>query len=268
MISRLQFGALALLSITLAWGPSPAAAHPDVDEAKELLMEAEFERALEAFARAEEGDDLTREDLIELLSARCLAHLALDDAAALRLDLRRLASLDREHRWGREAPPELGEAFADTLTVVDGELSVSSVATPVPGGVEVRGRAEGDHGRLVNEIRVFARSRSGSYRRANGGTQALPAGESLHYYVEAVGPGSAVLAREGSEDRPVTSEPALAGSSLIRRDDDDAGGVSPWLWVGIGAGVLVVVGIILAVVLGGSSSANGTQPQAPMVIGF
>ena len=78
MIPRLPFGALALLFITLAWGPSPAAANPDVDEAKELLMEAEFERALAAFARAEAGDDLTREELVELLSARCLAHLALD----------------------------------------------------------------------------------------------------------------------------------------------------------------------------------------------
>lgn len=270
MRRRLPWAAFALALAMHSLGPGRAAAHPDVDEAKELLMEAEFERALEAFARAEAGDDLSRGDLIDLLGARCLAHLALDDASALRLDLRRLASLDRAYEWGREAPPELGEAFADTLTVVQGELSISSEATPVPGGVAVDTATAADHGNLVTGTLLFVRGASGAYRRGSDGTQALRAGQSLHYYVQAIGPGGAVLAAEGGEDSPVTSAAALAGSSLVRRndDDDEGDGVSPWLWVGLGAGVLVAVGVILAVVLAGNASADGTQPQPPAVIGF
>lgn len=272
MNDRATTGALFLLfllfPLLLSLCPSPAAAHSDVDEGKELLMEAEFERALEAFERAARSNDLTREELIELLSARSLVHLALDDAAALRLDLRRLASLDREHRWGREAPPELTQAFADTLTVIEGELSVTSEVNAVPGGIEVRGEAQADHGGLVREVWIHARSRAGSYHRMSRSTQVLPEGERLYYYVVAIGPGNAIVASLGSDDSPLISTPALAGPSLIHQDDGEDGGLSPWLWVGVGAGILVVAGVILAVVLAGSASPDGTQPEAPMVIGF
>ncbi len=245
-----------------------AFAHPDVDEGKELLMEAEFERALEAFARAEERDDLTREDLVELLGARSLAHLAMDDAGALRQDLRQLASLDPEHRWGREAPPELSEAFAQTLEVVDGIVGVRSETEGVPGGVSIDAETSNDHGNLVRELRVFTRSGGGSWHRRRGGTQAAPAGQRLDYYVEAIGPGGAVLASEGSRDEPLRSQPALGGGSLIRASDDDEGGISPWVWVGIGAGVLVAAGVVLAILLIGNASPSGTQPESPLVIGF
>lgn len=265
---RRALAILGLATLQLAGSSVTALAHPEVDEGKELLMEAEFERALEAFARAEEADDLTREDLVQLLGARCLAHLAMDDAGALRQDLRRLASLAPDHRWGREAPPELGEAFAQTLEVVEGTLSVRSRSEGVAGGVSVSAEAVADHGGLVRELRIFTRRGDGRWRRTRG-TQAAPAGESLDYYVEAIGPGGAVLAQEGSREEPVESEAALSGGSLVRADDDDeGGGISPWVWIGIGAGVLVAAGVVLAIVLAGSAGPSGTQPESPLVIGF
>lgn len=261
--------AIAVVSVVSCLSmATSASAHPDVDEGKALLMEAEFEQALEAFAHAEEADDLTREDLVELIGARCLAYLAMDDAGALRQDLRRLASIAPDHRWGREAPPELSEAFAQTLEVVDGELGVTAAAEPVSGGIAMSGEALNDHGRLVREIRVFTRQGGGSWHRSSGGTQAVPAGQRLDYYVEAVGPGGAVLASEGSRDEPLTSDPALAGTSLVRQRDDDGGGISPWVWIGLGAGVLVAAGVVIAVILATSAGPAGTQPESPLVIGF
>jgi len=263
-IVAVTFALLVLLTTEVA------AAHPEVDDGKELLMEAEFEQALEAFARAEASDDLTREDLITLLGARCLAHLAMDDAGALRQDLRRLASIAPDHRWGREAPPELGEAFAQTLEVVEGELSVTGSAEPVSGGIAFTGEARADPGGLVREIRIFTRLGDGAWRRrSSGGTQAVPAGQSLDYYVEAIGPGGATLATDGSREEPLTSDAALAGASLVRqRDDDDGGGISPWVWIGIGAGVLVAAGVVVAILLLGNTEPDGTQPESPLVIGF
>ncbi len=256
------------LGLAVLATPAVALAHPKVDEGKELMMEAEFERALEAFAEAEEASDLTRDDLVELLGARSLAYLAMDDASALRQELRALASLAPEHRWGREAPPELGEAFAQTLEVVDGTVQVRSESEGVPGGVSVEAEAVDDHGDLVRELRIFTRVGGGSWRRTRSGTQAAPAGQRLDYYVQAIGPGGAVLAAEGSRDEPLQSEPALAGGSLVRSEDDEGGGISPWVWIGIGAGVLVAVGVVLAIVLVGSSGESGTQPESPLVIGF
>jgi hypothetical protein len=267
-MKRALLGVSIAAGLVLGWAGA-ALAHPDVDEGKELMMAAEFERALEAFARAEEADDLTRDDLVQLLGARCLAYLAMDDSGALRQDLRRLASLAPDHRWGREAPPELGEAFAQTLEVVDGVLGVTSDSEGVPGGVSVSAEAVNDHGGLVRELRIFTRVGGGSWHRTSGGTQAAPAGQRLEYYVEAIGPGGAVLATEGSRDEPLESGPALAGGSLVRADDDDdGGGVSPWVWIGIGAGVLVAAGVVLAILLVGNAEPSGTQPESPLVIGF
>lgn len=261
--------ALAAVLTTLV-ASSIAHAHPLVEEGRERLREAEFEAALEALARAEDRDDLTREDLVDLLDARAMAHLALDDSAALRVDLAALASLDPGHRFGREAPPELQEAFQQTLQVTEGPLSLAVEARPVPGGVEIEAEVTEDRASLVRETRVFARVLgSEQFRRLTDRRQPARAGQPVEYYVEAIGPGGAIVATAGSGEAPEVSEGALPleGPAPVRREDGGEG-VSPWVFVIIGAVLVVAGGVTLAIVLASNSGPAGTRPEQPIVIGF
>jgi hypothetical protein len=261
--------ALALVALS-----STARAHPLVDEGRRELRRAQFDAALALFDRAEQRDDMTREDAIDLYDARALAHLALDDAPALRRDLSALAALDPEHRFGREAPPELQEAFSQTVRASEGPLALEGRTRGLPGAIEVEVTAMSDPG-IVQEVRVFVRVGGGSWRRLTGQSQSAGEGQTLDYYAEAVGPGGAVLATLGTREEPRPSEPALAPGSPqpIRAGGGGGGGggggPSPWLFVGIGAAVAAVAALVVViVVLVTGSQPAGTQPEPPLVIGF
>ncbi len=263
--------AIALVA-TLA-SSAVAHAHPLVEQGRRQLRRAEFEAALALFDRAAEGDDLTRDDVVDLLDARAMTHLALDDTPALRRDLAGLASLDPEHRFGREAPPELQEAFAQTVQASEGALSLDGRGRGVAGGIEVDVRAVHDAGELVREVRVFVRVGGGSWHRLTDAREPAAEGQVLDFYAEGVGPGGALVATLGDREDPNRSAPALAVGAPppIRGGGGGGGGLSPWLIVGIGAaGLAVVAAVVIVVVLltGAGSQAAGTQPESPLVIGF
>ena len=89
-----EAGSLALgvaFALTLGVVSSPAAAQ--LDEARRLYDEAEFEPALTALDRAAEGEGLALADAVALLELRAELHLALEDAAAIDRDFVQLVTI-------------------------------------------------------------------------------------------------------------------------------------------------------------------------------
>lgn len=233
--------ALCLLAPSRAW------AHPLVDEGLQRLRDADFAGALQVFEEAEAGDDLTRADLVALLAARATVHLALDDQAAAVLDLRMLATLDPRHVIDRTAPPDFRRAFARATQAVRGPLSVTATHERVADRVQIEARAHDDPAGVVRAIRVFVR-RDGAWLPASTPPASLlvPASTSVEYYVEAVGPGGAVVARAGSRQFP---------RDVPGGNDEEPGG-TPWLWIGLGIGGAVLVATVTIFVLAASTSPN------------
>jgi len=231
--------ALPLLAVL---GAAPTArAHPDVDDGRARYAQADFEGALAAFERAERSPELTREDLIDVLEGRALAHYALEDLDGANDAVRRLASVDPHHRASDELPPELLRMFeAAAAQVGDGiALGVDShrdgervELTPVPSGdvmglvraLVIAGRADGEW--VVGD--------------ANGVTLDAPPDRTVEYYASALGPGAAVLASVGSERAPLRLEAPPS---------DEASGLPLWGWglAGGGAALAIVVVIVAAV---------------------
>ena len=72
---------------------SPVHAHPDLDDAKRLAADLEFDAALASFDRALSSGKLTREELVQLLSERVLVLHALHRKDALVQDFVWLSAL-------------------------------------------------------------------------------------------------------------------------------------------------------------------------------
>ena len=261
--------AALVLSLLLLGAPGrAAAAHPLLDEGRAHLEQAEFERALASLDRAASTDDLDRADVVALLELRALAHVALADVSALDRDIAALASVAPDHRFPPEAPPEL-QGMLDREAEAGGQLAVVGAAVTTAAGVRLDAQVEHDAGGIVQEVRIHALE--------TGRWRTLPAGSTVNarvrsYYVEAIGPGAAVLASHGSAEAPLAVEGrASAGvdwPDVFGDDEEDDGGgdEGPWLWVGVGAGIAVALGVVITVIL--LSGPDGTQPETPVVLGF
>lgn len=259
-----------VLAAAVAGTPARAAAdHPDLDAGRAQLEQAEFEAALAALERAARSDDLRRADVVELFELRALAHVALADVSALDRDIAALASIAPDHRFPPEAPPEL-QVMLDREAEAAGRLAVVGASVGTAAGVRLDAEVENDEGGIVRAVRVHVREGE-RWRTLEPGTSVNASVRS--YYVEAIGPGGAVVASHGSREVPLAVEtegaaavewPDVFGNQGER--DDDGGEEGPWLWVGIGAGVAVALGVVLLVVL--LSGSEGTQPEAPVVLGF
>jgi hypothetical protein len=262
------------LRASAIWGlllsfASTAAAQGGISEGIELLQRAEFESAVEAFDRAERANEgLSREDLVELYIHRAGAQLALQQGARMRDDLRRLASLEPGHEFGPETRPEMVEAFE--ALAGGSPISITTDLSEDPGGVRVRAEVESDPEGLTRTVRVRARIGDGDWQQGEG-SLVLPAavGGTVEYVVEAVGPGGAVLANEGTIAAPATH--ALGGATgtgpdpedPLDDDDDDDSNVG--VIVGVIAGVAAVALIVAIIAIAASSGNDQTMPDPPMI---
>jgi hypothetical protein len=255
----------ALLGAAVLFGvPSSARAHPVIDEAKAAYHQAEFEVAIRLLADAEGGDDLSRAEAVELLLWRSIVHYALGDEAAWVADVQRLARAAPELALGPELPPRFRErfrAFVDEGLV----LALDTRVRRTEDVLEVSAVVVGDPGGLVRSIRVAGRLPGASTRweRARGATLRIaePDATSVEYYVEVVGPGGAVLVREGSAESPARADvrlPALGDglpAHTIAAHPGSTGAMdreasTPWgWWLALGAGVAVAAGVVVAVLV-------------------
>ncbi len=253
---------LALLLVA-----APAAAQ--VDEGREALASAEFERAIRAFDAAERGP-LDRAQYVALLEGRALAAWASGDADRARADLSALAAIDPAHVLPAEAPPDLTELFAERAAARAGPSEARAAVSSAGDSLEVT--VENDDLGLVRRVRAHVRAGDAewSIAEADPPEASFPLAGSgrAEAWVELVGPGGAVLGTAGSAARPlvwIDGERAVAPTPReVTRGDDTA------LWIGLGAaGAAVVIAIVIVVAVAASSQGPaGTQPDAPIVVGF
>jgi len=255
---------VAVVVLAVLGTASPAWAHPDVDEGRALYAQADFPGALEAFARAEAGDDLTRAELLELLERRILIHLVQGDQPSADRDLESIGAIDPDHEFARDIPPEVVDSFGGAEHV---PLSVVVESQPSADGVELTASVENEPTGLVREVRLHYRVDGGPWEASTERSLhvAAPAGSTVEHHAEAIGPGGAVIAAVASADAPRAFRVAAELTAVEEETVDDGGGF-PWLWVGVGAAALVAIGVVIAIVVvssGGDS--NETQPLYPMI---
>jgi len=238
--------------------PAVARAHPAIDRARARFDEADFPAALEALERAERGTGLTVDDVAALLELRALASLANGDPAGMQRAL------------GRDAPPEVAQSWTRARARSAGEPRVA-VSTRRHGELlEVSAQVENDPNELVRTFSLSVRVDHGAWQEAPGGSIALeaPVGARVEYWATAVGPGGAPLAQEGTAAAPrrvIELAPGEDGNGS--GDDRGGGGISPWVWVALGAAVLVGAGVAVGLAAASSGGQSDiTRPMLPIVI--
>ncbi len=263
-------GVLATLGV-----PVTASAHPLVDQAREQLGEALFVDALDTLATAEAGEDLTVEELADLFAVRALVNRALNNDDAMNADLARLAVVAPNYAFDRRAVPEVRRAFADARANASGAIRV--VATPAieGGGVTVRADAQNDVQHLVRTVRISGRPDAASaWERSDDAPLFVSTDGPVEYYVEAIGPGGAVLASSGSASSPhrfggggEAGGDVLAATGGETAEDDEGGG-GAGLWIGLGIGLAVVAGVAIALAVALSSGGGESSQLDPFTVRF
>ena len=271
---------LAFFAALLAF-PTLARAHPEVERARQLVLDGEYDAARPALEAALARDDLDLEDLVELLEARALLFHGLSDQEALDRTLRSLASFAPTHRFGPRFPPDLAARSVEIGREMHGRLRVVTRRVPSAVGLRLEANVENDSASVVRELRyrVFD-SVTGQWQPAIAPIEAS-AGRELLVIVEAIGPGGAVLASDGSPDTPIRLQgPVMALSngaatesreaeiegSLMRPDEVSTrgGGLPDWVPILLGVGGALVAGAIVAGSIYAVENPTVTwQPSAP-----
>jgi len=281
-----RFALASLLALlVIACAPVVAYAHPLLDEGERKYEDADFQGALDAFARAEQASDLTRDDLVRLYTRRAMVHHGMQHPEELEADVFRLAHLDRALRLPRAAPPAVRRAYEQAVTRVSGTLRVDVEVESIPGGTRLVARVSDDNAGLVQSLRVRARTAGGAWRRTERATLEVPAaaGATVEYVAEAIGPGGAVLAQAGTDDAPLRTTLAALGASTPAADVGtpaattttggdtalvstgtpatprvDEGGAPVWPWLVAGGVVIAAAAVVVALFV--VPGPDGDQP--------
>jgi hypothetical protein len=250
-LPRLRRAAPALFTLLLvflvcALSAAPRArAHADLDEAKRLMSDLEFDAALMAFDAALNSGTLTREELVALLSERAFVFHALRRQEELIQDFLWLSALAPDHRLDLRAPPDLTATWTSVRDQGRGVLKVALSAETTPDG-RVNARAS-----LTGTVPEGARARLW-LRRGSAAFQLLPQSElheaeagtsELALYADGLILGGVALPGEYSADEPLRIQPA---AGVEPNERGWASRHKGWL---IGGAVLVAAAGVVAGVL-------------------
>ncbi|MFK7985630.1 MAG: hypothetical protein AB8I08_06325 [Sandaracinaceae bacterium] len=247
----------ATLAVLTTLVPATAYAHPEVDRAAAEVTNGNYEAAEPLLGALLERDDLDFAELTTVLELRAVLFRAMARETQLDTALRALAALAPEHRFGSRYPPDL-EARAARVRASVLQVTVHTTSVPSAVGVRLSAEVQHDPDGLVRALRyrVFDAERA-QWTVASPPVES--AGRQVLAFVEAVGPGGAVVATSGSPDAPIR----LRGLQIAAEpaEDHDDGWV-PWV---IGGVVLAVVaGLVIGLGVGLSEGASVTwQPGAP-----
>ncbi len=256
------------LALALLFSPSIAFAHDDIDAALRHFERAEFARAVRAFDRAAASDHLTREELETLLRGRGLAHHAAGDVGAAEEDLSAWLSLAPTATLDDTTPPAVRRLF-ERLRGEVAPLSVEGSAIPGATGYAVSARVTGDVGELSRGVRIHYAGEHGD-ETIDGDHAEIPlAASTLHYWIEVVGPGGAVIATAGS--RAASLEVSRAGVAVAVAEPEGPTPVEPpptsddtGIIVGVTIGAIALVAVIATVLAIVLAPPSDTQLGGPM----
>lgn len=267
--ARLCVALLVLLWSGTAGAQRSGSAPRALENAVALAQEADFASALKLFDAAEAGRGLSFEEAQTLCAERAVVYFAVGERQKMRSDLARLAALNPAYQMERRVPPAVRAAFEEVRADA-AVLSVSVHAEPAASGVTLVTDVKGDPAGVVREVRIFVRD-EGGYRVHEGASATLRDVRGAQYYVEAVGPGGAVIVREGSASEPLLwgvlspgAESVVPGPGESIADAKGDDGVSVWWWIG-GGTALAATATVVAVLLAGSSAPSETRFTGPMV---
>lgn len=248
-------------------------------EGRRRLEQADFTRAVRAFDRAERSAHLTRDELVAIYEGRAMARWAQGNERQAERDLAALAELDPHHGFPPEAPPELGDAFDEAAR--EGGLALEIDFADETGGTTISVDVHRDGAGLVRSLRTHVRVAGDPWSDSDASTVHLDVPEDgrVEAWVEAIGPGGAVVGTSGSADAPIVhgggpqhelvapvATPVTSG--LIVQHDEPASHDDSGLWIGLGVGIgaAVVLAIVIGLAVGlGQGPSDHTQPDAPVV---
>jgi hypothetical protein len=261
--------ALLVALVVLAIAPAAVRAHASLDEAIQHAEDADFDAAIASFDEAIASGELTRDELVRLLSERALVLHALGNDSALGRDLSLLAMLAPDRELGRAAPPPLVARWNELRASQGAALSVHGTCGPSPSGTEIAAQVEGLRDGELGQVFIHTRDESGAWVQKQAASVDIQSGDDgVSYYIEILGPGGSVLASSGSAEAPLEcapftdNAPMLAGGPVA---DAPRRSKKMWWWIG-GAAVLVAAGSVTAVMLlTRDDTSDRTSVSKPMV---
>lgn len=261
------FVVMAAIVASCLLAASPVAAQ--LEAGRRALDEADFQRAVRAFDRAERTERLDRAGLVSLYEGRVIARFALGTRSRAQRDLEILGSLDPEHTFPVEVPPEVGEALATVVRRAGGGLAAQLTWRDDAAGSTLEVEVVRDVASLVRSVRVHTRVGDAPWSESSEREIHLPHAEGVAVaaWVEVLGERDVVLVSEGSAERPnahgetrvVVAEPVLLidTSPEAAASSDDTLAIA--LGVGLGGAALLAAAVVLGVVFGTQTSSD-TQP--------
>jgi hypothetical protein len=226
---------------------SDAHAHPELERGKRLMAELEFEAALQAFERAVDSRELSRDELLSLLQERALALHALKREPELLRDFVWLAALAPEHILDTRAPPDLVAVWTSVRDQARGALGLKLEAEGAGRALRLRAELTGTVPEGV-QTRIGVRSPGGDWEITDGPETLLGqrSGEEVEAYAEALGLGGLVVAQAGAPERPLSFALQVASPTLTSQHDQ--GDAAHWLIGGsavLAAAAVAVTSIML-----------------------
>lgn len=255
--------------VMLAIAPAVVHAHASLDEAIQYAEDADFDAAIASFDAAIASGELTRDELVLLLSERALVFHALGNDSALGRDLSLLAMLAPDRELGRAAPPPLVARWNELRASQGAALSVHGTCGPSPSGTEIAAQVEGLRDGELGQVFIHTRDASGEWVQKQAASVDIPSGDDgVSYYIQILGPGGIALASQGSASAPLEcaplSDPAPMAAG-VQVDASPRRSKKMWWWIG-GAAVLVAAGsVTAAMLLTRDDTSDRTSVSKPMV---
>ncbi|WP_157069501.1 hypothetical protein [Sandaracinus amylolyticus] len=250
---------LALATLCLIGLPSSARASESLRAGIDAANEAEFERALSALDRAEQGEELARDELATLYEQRALVRFALGDARGAEHDLTLLAALEPNRVLDGRAPPRLRAVFERARASLGGRVELVVDVSRSEGAARVRATLLRAPVGLVRDVTIAYRlGAAGAWQSAHGEELVIeaPAAAEISLFVVAHGAGGAIVASDGTRASP--RRVAGAVSPEIARAEPTSHSDDTWLhWgIGLGAGGAVVLAVALGIGIAASQSGS------------
>lgn len=241
-------GVLASFVFALLVTQAPLArAHPDLDEAKRLVGDLEFDAALLSFEAALASGTLTREELVSLLAERAFVHHALRRQQELIDDFIWLSALDPDHRLDMRAPPDMTATWTSVRDQGRGALRVELTARrDEQGAVAARASLSGTVPAGAH-ARLWLRRGQGQFELTPGAAIHEQPSSDLAFYADGLLLGGVQLKGEYSAQKPLHVAREREESVGGERDESWARRHRGWL-IG-GAALIVGAAVVTAVLL-------------------